>query len=322
MENNSTCPIVSAEGGNSQNNDTLNVNTINLSQTFANVVSQRNQINFKTPDRDQGILFDSIDGCSKNSYILGLGKIVSPKNILFASRVSNGRICIFLSSKTEVDNFITNHRGINIDNVFVPARRLVSPTKYIILPNVSPCIPNYIILDELKREGLKTVSQISLISAGISDPEYKHIMRFRRQVYIAFEENTSLPSSILLRHQGLHFRIFITEDEVRSFNCKELNHIASKCPKVREQNVITSNLPLPSYKERVVITKDNDLHAILTEPNNKENGTTPNAMASNLPSVNTENCKSLKRMASSSEKLLSDFEIHVAMIAETWLKPA
>lgn len=70
-------------------------------------------------------------------------------------------------------------------------------------------------------------SNIILICAAIQNHNYLHIMVFRRQLYVAIEENITLPSSLLITFQGNNFRIFI---------CKNTSHIAKKCSNPKENN--------------------------------------------------------------------------------------
>lgn len=104
--------------------------------------------------------------------------------------MSNNRVCVYLSSKEVVQSFMVTHgAGINIADSFIPARRLITPAKRIVLSNVSPCIPHAIIEEALRSVKLKPVSPISFIGAGMGLEEYKHVMSFRRQVFIAATEN-------------------------------------------------------------------------------------------------------------------------------------
>lgn len=91
-----------------------NVNTQHA-QSFANAVKSNNS-KLKFPEREQAIVLDAIEGTQKiDYYILGVGKLIGPQNIIFASRVSNNRVCLYLSSKELVDSFINTHEGININ---------------------------------------------------------------------------------------------------------------------------------------------------------------------------------------------------------------
>lgn len=211
---------------NPNNNSISTESTSNpKSKSYSTVLST----SFKFPVRDQAIVFPSVEGISKNEYIVAVGNIIQPCNVIFASRISNGRICVYFSNKELVESFMSDHKGIYFNNEFIAARRLISPAKRIILSNVSPHIPNEVILQEIEKCNLKVVSRISFIGAGIGDPQYKHVFSFRRQVYIAQDEN-ELPNSIVVNFEDEYFRIFLTTDELRCFVCKELGHVAGKCP--------------------------------------------------------------------------------------------
>jgi hypothetical protein len=81
--------------------------------------------------------------------VLAIGKIVSPRNITFVSRISNNRFCIFLSSKQILDNLIDTHPFITINNQKLQIRRLNNLAKRIVISNVCPSINNQSILEQL-----------------------------------------------------------------------------------------------------------------------------------------------------------------------------
>lgn len=182
------------------------------------------------PKKDQAIIFSSIEGTPIKNYIVNLGKVVGPKNVLFASRISNNRVCVYLSSKATVDKFMITHGGISLDDLFVPCRRLISPAKRIILSGVSPCIPHDLIENVLQSNGFKMVSPVTYLGAGIGLPEYSHVYSFRRQVFILPDDNFTQPSSLIVDFEGDSYRIFVSSDELRCFKCKQIGHISKNCP--------------------------------------------------------------------------------------------
>ncbi|KAE9528624.1 hypothetical protein AGLY_012199 [Aphis glycines] len=194
--------------------------------TFATITA-----NDKTPSRDQAIVFNSIDGIPQKDYVLAIGKIVSPKNITFVSRISNNRFCIFLSSKQILDNLIDTHPFITINNQELQIRRLNNPAKRIVISNVCPSINNQTILDHLKMINITPVSQISHLKAGIFAEGYDHILSFRRQMYIKYDDTPKIPSSLLISANDSQFRIFFTDDKITCFICKSTGHTSSTCKK-------------------------------------------------------------------------------------------
>nr|CAH7735449.1 unnamed protein product [Callosobruchus chinensis] len=185
--------------------------------------------NFKPPSKEQAIVFNAIDGVRIQDYLLNLGPLVDPKNILFCSRISNGRICVYLSSKNVVDLFMDKYGQITVQGEIAKARRLVTPTDRLVISNVCPTIPHNILKDSLSQLGLQLVSPITFLRIGATVPEYSHILSFRRQVYVAATEST-IPESLEVTHDNLKYRVFLSLDSQTCFKCKLPGHIASQCP--------------------------------------------------------------------------------------------
>lgn len=135
--------------------------------------------NEKLPTREQALVFNSINGIRQIDYILAIGKIVSPKHIIFTSRISNNRFCVFLSSKEILETLLEKTNTITVNEHTIQIRRLINPTKKIIISNVCPSIPNQSILNALKSINITPLSQISHIRAGINHEGYEHILSFR-----------------------------------------------------------------------------------------------------------------------------------------------
>lgn len=188
------------------------------------------------PSKEQAIVFGAIENTKLQDYLIPLGNLVQPKNIIFSSRLSNNRICMYLSSKQVVNDFMINHGCIKIQGVIVKARKLISPAERIVLSNVCPTIPHDILLDELKKFGLNPVSPLTFLRITSTLPEYNHILSFRRQIYVS-PHNIALPESFTIDFDNTSYRIFISQDNLACYNCKKPGHIASKCPN-------SDNLPI------------------------------------------------------------------------------
>nr|CAH7752427.1 unnamed protein product [Callosobruchus chinensis] len=165
------------------NNPTTSVSTVNSSTTMAYSAAST-QHTYKHPNKEQAIVFPSVDGLKIQDYLLNLGPIVNPKNILFCSRVSNNRICVYLSSKQIVDQFLETAGEIILNGESLRARRLITPSDRLVMSNVSPTIPHRLLKDKLEQIGLHLVSPISFLRIGATVPEYSHILSFRRQIFI------------------------------------------------------------------------------------------------------------------------------------------
>ena len=113
-----------------------------------------------TISKKQAVLLPCSDNTTLIEYVVGMGRLIGPANVLSASKISNKRVCIYLDSENTVENFMKTHRAITVNNNRIEVRKLVASSKRIILSNVQTCIPNAIILDALHKHRIKTTSAI------------------------------------------------------------------------------------------------------------------------------------------------------------------
>ncbi|KAK9745038.1 hypothetical protein QE152_g7209 [Popillia japonica] len=131
---------------------------------------------------------------------------------------------------------------------------------------------------------LQVVSPVRFIGAGIPKEGYKHILSFRRQVYVVCNEHDKLPDSLVIQFRGNAFRVFLTTDEIRvflttdeirCFQCKRIGHVASKCPtnsdnSVGMETMDVSLVPLPDRTElQELSTKENTDTSDIAPPSKK-----------------------------------------------------
>lgn len=204
--------------------------------TYVNILNRQPVTSF--PKKDQAIIIPAVDNLKIQDYVKAVGTIVQPKNVLFSSRISNNRMCIYLASKETVDIFMKNNKNIKINDNILEPRRLITPAIRIVLSNVCPTIPHSTLESHLIREGLKLVSPMSFLKMGISEPEYSHVYSFRRQIYIASTaEDQQIPESLLINYDETTYRIFLSNDSMKCFICKHDNHLANNCPNNQQHNI-------------------------------------------------------------------------------------
>lgn len=194
--------------------------------------------NLNTPKREQAIVLHPIDGILLKDYIIAVGQIISPSNIIFVSKISMNRICIFLSSELILKSLLEKTQStIKINEHDIPIRRLLNPAKRIIISNVCPSIPNQAILDSLVDINISPISEINYLKAGIKEAGYEHILSFRRQMYIKHEDISKLPGTLLISINETNFRIFFTDDTITCYTCKLTGHTSMNCKQNNENNL-------------------------------------------------------------------------------------
>lgn len=211
------------------------------------------------PKRDQAIVLQAIDGVPVKDYVSELVKATSPETIRFISRISNGRICVYLSTKQIADDLIDNTKTITIGNTGIPIKSLASRTKRLIMSNVCPEIPHELIEEKLKDAGIRIESKVTFIRAGISEAGLSHIYSFRRQAYIHSDDANEIPESMFISFDNLNFRIFLTADGLACFTCKNQGHLARDCPTAQHKNspISTPNSSIDSLNSQPAHTPDN-----------------------------------------------------------------
>lgn len=220
-----------------------NNSTFPTTGSYANAASSTPTVDFPTPE--QAIIFTAIEGPRIKDYVKAVGDITGPQSIKFVSRISFNRICIFLASVKQVDELLKAHDKITVRETDIPIRRYVTPARRLIISNASPCIPHDTIETALRSAGLKLVSQLTFLRAGIGE-EYAHVFSFRRQVYITpLENNETLPSSFVIKYGETNQRVFLTFDEMKCFLCNNPGHIAANCPNITsgDLNLTASSTP-------------------------------------------------------------------------------
>lgn len=91
----STLPIYSVDS-HATNNDNILFTDKNTNNKLNYALATANS---NTPKREQAIVLHPIDGLLLKDYIIAIGQIISPINIIFVSKISMSRVCVFLSSE-------------------------------------------------------------------------------------------------------------------------------------------------------------------------------------------------------------------------------
>jgi uncharacterized protein (DUF2249 family) len=191
-----------------------------------NTTAEKNQ-NEYTPHKKHGVIFEAVEGLSIEQYLREIADKIGGSNIKYASRLSGGRICIYLAAEVYVKQICTPG-GINIGDLFIQCRPYIMASKRVVLSNVLPDIPDDVIQPLLQTFG-KPTSQITQLPISTTHPDLKHIKSFRRLVYMIIPNMEKMPSTLNVRYDGVTYVIYVTSDDITCTNCHKPGHLARNC---------------------------------------------------------------------------------------------
>ena len=116
--------------------------------------------------------------------------------------------------------FSAINNGLTYNNTFIQINPLTLPTTRLTLSNVYPEISNQILTKQISAF-CKVVSPIKPIPLGFKDKNLSHILSFRRQVQVLIPPNVTPPDHLNFGFAGATYRVFLSTDAVRCFECGE-----------------------------------------------------------------------------------------------------
>ena len=165
--------------------------------------------------------------CSVEECSLAVGEVVGYGSIKSASRMNNS-VVVFLDSVDKVNRVVES--GVVIQDTFTPVFSLVNLAKKVIISNVPPFIRNEVLAKELSRHG-QLVSPIKLIPLGCKSPQLKHVMSFRRQVFMILNRNEEdLHLTFKFKVDDFDYTLHVTTDNMKCFGCGMEGHLVRSCP--------------------------------------------------------------------------------------------
>lgn len=247
------------------------------------------------PKKDQAIVIDSIEGCTIDDYLDGIEHLIEISNIKFISKISGGRVCIYLANKTMVDEL--SNKKVQVKGNTLTIRPLLEKNKRVVISNASPSIPNDLLIQALKSKGIGVVSQMHYIRASTSRPGRSHIYSFRRQVYIKEEDEHLLPENLQVTHEDTPHWIYLSTESTHCFICKQKGHIAKVCPESQSQIPSADQTQVHQNNNRFVNLNQLNANAIVpTNIQDKRNplkrapeSTSSEGSLLNQPSITPEN---------------------------------
>ncbi|KAL0148443.1 hypothetical protein M9458_056253, partial [Cirrhinus mrigala] len=191
-----------------------------------------------------GIKLAPVTNVSVEQCVLAVGQVVGFDSVLSASRM-NSAVVVFLDSVEKVNSIVQS--GVVIQDTLTPVMPLLQPAKKVILSNVPPFIKDELLIAELSRHG-KIVSQMKKIPLGCKSPLLKHVVCFRRQVYMVLKNDAEdLNVTFKFRIDGFDYVVFATSDTMKCFRAA-----------VAGEDMYTDDVRVEVVETEVVEEKVND----------------------------------------------------------------
>ena len=212
------------------------------------------------PSRAQGLIMDAKAGLALRDYTVAVGNIVDPKNVIYASKISNGRICIYVKEKEIAENLTNKYKAleVSVNKESVALRPLVSKQQRIIISNVAPPIPHHILVDQFSSYGIKC-STITTLRAGIVEEGYEHVLSARRQTFIDKEDVNKLPDHFKITYEHITYYVYPSTDTLECYECQQEGHIRKDCPSLALEDE-NNDLNISSEKSfESIILQDRNL---------------------------------------------------------------
>lgn len=203
-------------------------------------------------------------GVTVEEILLIIGDKLGFDNIVSASRM-NKAVVVFLKTEALINELTVS--GIWVKETFVTITPLSAPATKVIVSNAPPFISNEAIVKELLRFG-KIASPVKAVPLGCKDAALKHVLSFRRMVYMFLSSpERTLEASFRVTHGESSFMVYASSESLRCFECGDLGHKRFSCPKKTEVRASTSRADDNNSEHHVNIVET---------PRNEEqdNGTT------------------------------------------------
>lgn len=177
-------------------------------------------------------------GVTVEELLLIFGEQVGFENILSASRM-NKAVVVFLKSESLVNQLIVS--GIWVKETFVRVNPLSTPATKITISNVPPFISDEMITKELQRFG-KIAGPVRTIPLGCKNVALKHVLSFRRQVYMFLNSpDRTLDASFRVNHGDNSYMVFASTESMKCFQCGVFGHKRFFCPNKDEKQTTDTN---------------------------------------------------------------------------------
>lgn len=181
------------------------------------------------PSRRSAIILENTQNVSQDQCLRAVADIIGGLNIHYCSRLSGGRICIYLTNESHVDK-MCQERGVIINSEFIPCRRYVSEAKKFVISNCPPELSDDGLSELMKPYG-RIVSTPTRLRVTTTHQDLRHVKTWRRTIFMMIPSDApEVPPRILITSaDGLKQTLYIEKDDLFCTHCKAPGHSIEKC---------------------------------------------------------------------------------------------
>jgi len=230
-------PVMSMSGSQtSQNNHSITSDPgqsgIPSSRNTEESINQHNTNQAYTPKRQNAIILDNIQDLPQDLCLRAVADVIGGRNIHYVTRLSAGRICMYLTNETHV-NHLTKEGGVQIGSQFITVRRYVTDATKFIVSNCPPELSDDDLKKLLSPYG-KIVSAPTRLKISTTHDDLKHIKTWRRSIYIiTSHDSPKMPKRMLITStDNVKQTLYIEKDEIVCTFCLTPGHTREKCKKL------------------------------------------------------------------------------------------
>lgn len=295
--NRSSPPRGNQEGGNDKTRSNMAAPAASTSST-----SRRETNNNYVPSRKNAIVIENTSEISQDKCLRAVADTIGGKNIHYCTRLSGGRICLYLTDESYVDKLCTE-AGIVVDQIFLPCRRYISHATKVVISNCPPELSDEKLKLFLEPYG-KVVSAPSRLHVYTNYDDLKHIKTWRRVVYVLIPHDAPLMPKMMpiTSPEGAKFNLYLDKDEEFCTYCNVSGHPLEKCKKKLNDDSIFPEFT-PSVNHRL-------FHQ--STPNRQEERRKSQEMSTNhqdlMPQFSKGNSSKTSRAAASEETQTEETE--------------
>lgn len=225
----------------------------NPSERSSRQASVNNNTNY-VPTRKAAIILENTQNVTQDECLRAVADIISGSNIHYCSRLSGGRICLYLSDESHVET-MCEREGINISEQFITCRRYVSEATKFIISNCPPELTDDHLKELLEPYG-RVVSAPARLRVSTAYEDLRHVKTWRRSVYLMIPHDApEMPKRMMITSpEGVKHTLYIDKDDIMCTFCMVPGHTVDNCKKRKERD---DNFPAfyPPPSHRLLIRK-------------------------------------------------------------------